>query len=113
MSDEASEVVEILQRIEALLKLLAEDKIAERDARQRMALLEIVGSSSTKQKSVLLMNGTRTQTEIHGETSVNKGHLSTLVGKLHQAKLLIGDPKKPKLAISIPSNFFESYAESK
>jgi hypothetical protein len=59
------------------------------------------------------MDGTRTQTEIHGATSVNKGHLSTMVGKLHKAKLLVDDTKRPKLAISIPPNFFESNAETK
>ena len=112
MSEE-SELLMTVRKICGLLELLAEDKIAERDAKQRTALLEIVGTSATKQKSVFLMDGTRTQTEIHGVTSVNKGHLSTMIGKLHKAKLLVGDTKKPKLAISIPPSFFESNAETK
>ena len=58
------------------------------------------------------MDGTRTQAEIRAETSVNQGNLSTMVGKLDKAKLLVGDTKKPKLAISIPPNFFESNAET-
>jgi hypothetical protein len=95
------------------LELLAEDKIAQRDTKQRAALLEIVGTSATKQKSALLMDGTRTQAEIQRATSVNQGHLSTMVGKLHKAKLLADDTKKPKLAISIPLTFFESHAEGK
>jgi len=110
---EESELLMTVRKICGLLELLAEDKIAERDAKQRTALLEIVGTSATKQKSVFLMDGTRTQTEIHGVTSVNKGHLSTMIGKLHKAKLLVGDTKKPKLAISIPPSFFESNAETK
>jgi hypothetical protein len=113
MSDYESEMLNEMKKISSLLELLAEDKIAQRDAKQRTALLEIVGTSATKQKSIFLMDGTRTQTEIHGLTSVNKGNLSTMVGKLHEAKLLIGDMKKPKLIISIPPNFFESNAETK
>lgn len=112
MSDD-SDLLLTVRKIYGLLELLAEDKIAQRDAKQRTALLEIVGTSVTKQKSVHLMDGTRTQTDIHSVTSVNKGHLSTMVGKLHKAKLLEGDAKRPKLAISIPPNFFESNAETK
>ena len=113
MSDDSNELLATVRKIYELLELLAEDKIAQRDAKQRTALLEIVGTSATKQKSVFLMDGTRTQTEIHEVSSVNKGHLSTMVGNLHKAKLLIGDTKRPKLAISIPPNFFESNAETK
>jgi hypothetical protein len=94
------------------LELLAEDKIAERDAKQRNALREIVGASVSKQKSVFLMDGTRTQAEIQRAASVNQGNLSIMVGKLHKAKLLADDTKKPKLAISIPPNFFEKNAEA-
>ncbi len=112
MSDDSTELLKIVRKISELLELLAEDKIAQRDAKQRTALLEIVGTSTTKQKSVFLMDGARTQAEIQRATSVNQGHLSTMVGKLHKAKLLVGDTKKPKLIISIPPNFFESNAEA-
>jgi len=113
MSEYESEMLQAVQRILGLLELLAEDKISQRDAKQRTALLEIVGTSVKKQKSVFLMDGTRTQAQIHAKTSVNRGDLSTMTGKLHKAKLLVGDKKTPKLAISIPSNFFESNAETK
>ncbi|ABD86546.1 hypothetical protein [Rhodopseudomonas palustris] len=106
MSDDSAELLETARKICGLLELLAEDKIAQRDAKLRTALHEIVGKSVAKQKSVLLMNGTRTQTEIHGATSVHKGDLSSMVGKLQKAHLLDGDAKRPKLAISIPPNFF-------
>jgi hypothetical protein len=113
MSDESSELLETVRKIHDLLELLAEDKIAERDAKQRKSVLEIVGASVPMQKSIHLMDGTRTQKEIRTETSANQGHLSTLVGRLHSANLLVGDTKTPKLAVSIPPNFFENNAQAK
>jgi DNA-binding transcriptional regulator GbsR (MarR family) len=53
------------------------------------------------------MNGSRTQMEIHKQTGMNLGNLSTLVKKLSGVQLLSGDLKKPKLTIPIPSNLFE------
>ncbi len=58
MSDDLNELLATVRKIYELLELLAEDKIAQRDAKQRTALLEIVGTSATKQKSVFLMDGT-------------------------------------------------------
>jgi hypothetical protein len=87
VSEDSANVLEVLQKIHGLLELLAEEKIAQRDAKQRAAMREIVGASATKQKSIFLMDGTRLQADIRKETSVNQG---------------------PKLAISIPLNFFES-----
>ena len=113
MGGDSSELLETVRKIHELLELLAEDKIAERDARQRSALIEIVGASLPKQQSVYLMDGTRTQADIRKETSVNQGHLSTMVGQLSKANLLEGDPKKPKLGISIPPNFFEKQTNGK
>ena len=111
MSDSSAELLETVRKIYGLLELLAEDKIAQRDAKQRAALVGIVGQSATKQKSIFLMDGTRTQAEIRKATSVNQGHLSTMVGRLQKSSLLVGDVKKPKLAISIPQDFFEGDAE--
>jgi len=110
MVENSVEVLDTLRKIHGLLELLAEDKIAERDAKQRKALRELVGSSVPMQRSVLLMDGTRTQKELSTETSAHQGNLSTLVGKLRAAKLLVGDGKNPKLAISIPLKFFENNA---
>lgn len=112
MLNEASESLELLRKIHDLLELLAEDKIAQRDAKQRVKLLQIAGSSIPKQKSILLMDGTRTQTEIHAVTSFNKGHLSTLVKTLQGADLLVGDAKKPNLSIKITPTLFESNASA-
>ena len=104
MSDELTELV---RKIHGLLELIAEEKIDQRDVKQRAALRQIVGSSPKKQKSVFLMDGAHTQKQIRTKTGVNQGHLSTMVGKIHKVNLLAGDTTTPKLAISIPSNFFE------
>jgi hypothetical protein len=45
MSESSVEILETLRKIYGLLELLAEDKIAQRDAKQRAALREIVGTS--------------------------------------------------------------------
>ena len=57
------------------------------------------------------MDGSRTQAEIRRETGFNQGNLSTLVKELGGVRLLSGDGKQPKLAISVPGNFFESGAK--
>jgi hypothetical protein len=106
MGDDSTE---LLRKIHGLLELLAEEKIAQRDAKQRASLRELVGASPTKQKSVFLMDGAHTQAQICKVTGVNQGNLSTMVGKMHKAKLVEGDTKTPKLVISIPPNFFEAH----
>ena len=108
MNSNSEEVLGVLNKIYGLLELLAEDKIAERDAKQRAALREIVGGSVPMQRSVLLMDGTRSQKNIIDETSAHKGQLSTVVGKLRAVKLVVGDVKAPKLTISVPLNFFDN-----
>lgn len=52
------------------------------------------------------MDGTRTQ-EIHDETGMHKGNLTTLVKQITEGKLLSGDGRKPRLAMSIPANSVE------
>jgi DNA-binding MarR family transcriptional regulator len=105
---ESNELLSAVREIRNFLELLAEPAIAERDRKLRTELKRIVGSSAPKAKAALLMTGGRTQSEIQRETGINKGNLSTLVKQLKENNLLSGDPKNPKLAISIPSNFFES-----
>lgn len=94
-------------QIRKLLELLAEPAIAQRDARFRDELRRIVGSSVPKQKAVLLMDGSRTQTQLARETGAHKGNLSTMVGQLEGAGLLESDKKFPRLVISIPTTFFD------
>ena len=103
----SEELTELVRKIHGLLELLAEEKVAQRDAKQRESLRQLVGTSPTKQKSIFLMDGSHTQAQIWKTTGVNRGHLSTMVGKMHKAKLLAGDTKLPKLVISIPTHFFE------
>ncbi len=100
-------LIEEIREIRKLVELLAEPAIAQRDAKFRTTLKEIVGSSVKQQQAVFLMDGSRSQADIVGQTTVHQGQLSTLVGRLDGAKLLLGDRKRPKIAISIPPNFFE------
>lgn len=107
MSELPEEVIVAIKEIRDCVRLLAEPAIAERDQKLRYELKRIVGKSPQKAKAVFLMDGSRTQRKIHQEAAVHEGQLSTFVKQLNAAKLLAGDGKQPKLAISIPSSFFE------
>ena len=107
-SDETQLLFEELRQIRKLLELLAEPAIAKRDAKLRAQLRTIVGASLKKRAATFLMDGGHTQGQIVSKTSVNQGHLSTLVRKLDGAGLLDGGKKHPKLSISIPPQFFDS-----
>ena len=108
MNDEfARSLLEEVRRVRELLTLLAEPAIAQRDSKLRAELKRIVGSSKKKQSSVLLMDGSRTQAQIAGETGVHKGDLSTMITKLKAAALVEDGGKRPKLSISILANFFD------
>jgi hypothetical protein len=111
--DHTEILLEEVRQVRKLLELLAEPAIAARDAKLRDELRRVVGSSVKKQQSVLLMNGSRTQKQIVAETSLDQSDLSKMVGKLEQAGLLATGKKQPKLAISIPSNFFDAHTEPK
>jgi hypothetical protein len=100
-------LLEEVRQIRQLLEMIAEPAIAQRDAKLREELRKIVAASPKKRESVFLMDGSRTQTQIAAETMVHKGELSTMVGKLESAGLLVGDKKHPQLAIKIPANFFD------
>ena len=108
MSINSNDVLEILSEMRDLLRLLAEPAIAERDKKMRVALRAIAGSSAGKKaKSIVLMDGVRTRQEIIAGSKIDASDLSALVKKLTAEKLLVGDAKQPRLAISIPSNFFD------
>lgn len=114
MTDEHAELLlKEVREMRKLLELLAEPAIAQRDAKLRNELRKIVGSGAKKQKAVFLMDSTRTQKQIIEQTGVNQGDLSTMVGKLATAGLLADGKKQPKLAIAVPSNFFDINAETK
>jgi hypothetical protein len=112
-NEQAELVLEEVREMRKLLELMAEPAIAQRDAKLRSELRKIVGSSSKKRQCVFLMDGSRTQTDIIAHTSVNKGDLSIMVSKLESCGLLADGKKRPKLAISIPSNFFDVDANAK
>ena len=108
MSDHSEQMLSVLTEMRDLLRLIAEPAIAERDKNRREALLVIAGNATSKKaQAILLLDGTRTQTDVTKACGIDKGHLSALVKKLKAAELLKDDLKKPQLAISIPANFFE------
>jgi hypothetical protein len=96
---------EILKEIRDLLRLIAEPALAKRDERMRTALQEIVGKSKRKADAVLLMNGTRQQSEIRKLCGIDMGDLSRLVKALRTTGLIDTDDKHPKLLIYLPPNF--------
>ena len=105
---DSGELLEAVHEIRDLLRLMAEPATSERDRKLRTELRRIVGRSDRVAKSVLRMDGTRTQADIHKEVGINKGQLSAIVKQLKDSQLLAADGKQPKLAISIPANFFEA-----
>jgi len=105
--DEESELLKAVCEIRDLVRLLAEPAIAERDRSLRAELRRVVGKSAAKSAAVLRMDGSRTQAQIQRETKINQGDLSSMVKKLKEAKLITGDGKRPTVAISIPSTFFD------
>ncbi len=104
---ESTQLLAAVEEIRKLMQLMAEPAIAERDAKLRSELKRIVGSSPRKAQAALRMDGSRLQKAIQTETGIHQGDLSTLVKRLKESKLLCEDPKYPKLAITIPANFFE------
>ncbi len=108
---ESTELLSAIYEIRDLVRLMAEPQIAARDQKLRGELIRIVGKSGQKAKAALLMNGAHNQVAIHAQTGIKQSNLSTLVKELSKSKLLMGDPKQPKLAISIPSDFFEKAKE--
>jgi DNA-binding MarR family transcriptional regulator len=107
MSDVSAQMLKALHEIRDLLTVMAEPQIAARDKRLRAELKRLVGKSAVKSKAVFLLNGAHTQAEIHKKTGFHKGNLSDFVKALAKAGLLVTEGKQPKLAISVPPNFFE------
>lgn len=103
---ESTQLLEAISEIRDLVRLMAEPQIAARDQKLRDELIRIVGRTESRGRVVLLMNGSNTQAMIHSQTGFHRGNLSTLIKELSKHKLIVGDPKQPKLAISVPSDFF-------
>lgn len=108
MTEHSAQILQAVNEMRDLLRLMAEPAVAERDRKLRQALRQVAGSSTGKKaKAVMLMDGSRNRRGIIADCGINKGDLSVLVNKLKEAELISGDGKQPELAISIPSNFFE------
>ena len=102
------EQTELLREMRDLLRVMAEPALAERDKKLRASLLEVVGKSKRKAEVVLLMNGSRSQAELHKESGMDSGNLSRLVTALRAKGLIKADEKYPELVILIPPNFFQN-----
>lgn len=98
---------DLLRQILAMLTLIAEPQIAERDGKLRSFLADVVGKSRLKMKAVSLMDGTRPQAIICKEAAIDQGGLSRLTKSLRGKGLLESDEKAPKLAISLPLGFWK------
>jgi hypothetical protein len=108
MGDHSEKILEAVNEIRELIRVMAEPQIAARDKKLSEELIRIVGKSVQKQESILLMNGDHTQVDISKKTGMKSSNLSPLVKQLNEGKLLVGDIKRPKLAILILSTFFEN-----
>ena len=102
-----SREIELLTEIRDLLTVMAEPALAKRDAKLRSSLRTVVGGSGKKAKAVLLMDGSRARSAIVKESGVDQGDLSRLVKALAAAQLIAADAKNPRLAVTVPSNFFD------
>jgi hypothetical protein len=108
MSDLSSaEVSAAILEMRDLLRLIAEPAIAQRDQKQRENLKSVVGRSPQKISAVALMDGTKSQAEIHRLVGIKKGNLSVFVKQLNEAGLLSSRSELPKLNLTIPPDFFE------
>ena len=107
------QLLDAVNEIRECVRLLAEPAIAQRDRNLRTELRSLVGKSKPGAKAVVLMDGSRNQRAILQESGMQQGNLSTLVRKLNERKLLQGDVKQPKLAISIQRTFFEDGSDDR
>ena len=102
------EQIELLREMRDLLRVIAEPALAERDKTRRVSLREVVGKSRRKANVVLLMDGSRSQADLHKESGMDQGDISRLVKALRAKELINADEKRPELVISIPPDFFEN-----
>jgi hypothetical protein len=100
---------ELLREMRDLLKVIAEPALRERDKTLRASLAKIVGKGGVKAKAILLMDGSKTQSAICKDSGIDDGNLSRLVKTL-RANSLLADGDKLKLAIPVPTNFFQGKA---
>lgn len=102
------EQTELLREVRDLLRVIAEPALAERDKKLKAALLEVVGNSKKRAEVVLLMNGFRSQADLHKESGLDRGNVSRIVTALRAKQLIKEDDKTPELVIAIPPNFFDN-----
>ena len=97
--------LQVLVEIRAILLVMAEPQLAERDRSRRADLRKLVGRSEKGQKAVLLMDGSRTQAEISKTVPIDNGQLARLVGSLREMNLIV-EGEKPKIVIPVSVAMF-------
>ncbi len=90
-----------------LLRVIAEPSLAIEDKEPRAAIRKLVGRSSSKAQAVMLMDGSRTQSEIRQAVKIDSSDLSKLVKALRAEKLTSGE-ERPKLTLYVPPKLFDS-----
>ena len=99
MSDE----LRVLNQIKSLLELIAEPKIAERDAALREKIKKAIGNSEKKARAVHLMDGSLTQKEIADRSTLDQSDCSKLIKRLRNDGVLEADAIA--LKIPLPQDF--------
>jgi DNA-binding MarR family transcriptional regulator len=70
--------------------------------------LEIVGKSRAKAAAALLMDGSKSQSEICKGSGIDPGLLSRFMKDLRAKDLVVADEREPKLVITVPQDLFEN-----
>ena len=65
-------VLDVILEIRELLGLMAEPAVAQRDAKLRASLRQIVGRSKPKARAICLMDGIASQSEISVSSGFHK-----------------------------------------
>jgi hypothetical protein len=103
-----SSEIELLTEIRDLLQVMAEPMLAQRDEKWRVAIRTVAGKGKKTGAAVMLMDGSRAQSEIAKAANIDSGQLNRLVKALESAgALTITSEKRPKLLVKLPANFFE------
>ena len=95
-----TEVVQLLRDIREYLHVLAEPMLLERQRRLVLATQSLVGKSEKKKAAVLLMDGSRTRSQISKASGLDQGDLSRLVKALMETKAITEELGNPRLLFS-------------
>lgn len=107
----AEQQIALLSEIRDLLQIIAEPQLADRDRKARQRIREVAGRSGKKQAAVLLMDGTRSRSEISQQSELDSGNLSRFIAELREAGVLAEPDGKAKTVCPLPPTLFEQEDE--